>query len=246
MQPKPAHLAPEYGAQFRDQSIADTYKHRPPYPPATVDLLAPLLVDEPRAVLDAGCGRGELARPLAHIAARVDAVDPSAALIAHGRALPGGNHPALSWILGAIEDATLRPPYALITAGASLHWMDGAVVLSRMAAALTPRGALAIVDQHVAPSPWDAALQQVINEFSTNRDYQPYDLVEELESRLLFRREGERRTEPIPFVQSVAEYVESFHARNGFSRERVGPDRAVAFDAAALALVRGHRPRGEV
>ena len=246
MRPKPAHLALEYGAQFRDQSVADAYGYRPPYPPATVDLLAALLVDEPRVVLDAGCGRGELARPLARLADRVDAVDPSAAMIEHGRALPGGNHPVLSWIVGPMEDAPLRPPYALITAGASLHWMDWAVVLPRMAAALTPHGALAIVDQFVAPNPWDAALQELIDEFSTNRAYRPYDLIEELESRRLFWRAGERRTEPVPFLQSVEAYVESFHARNGFSRDRMGPDRAAAFDTAALALVRGHRPRGRV
>ena len=246
MRPKPVHLAPKYGAQFRDQSVVDAYRYRPPYPPATVDLLAPLLVDEPRFVLDAGCGRGELARPLAHVAARVDAVNPSAAMIAHGRALPGGGHPALSWILGAMEDAPLCPLYALITAGASLHWMDWAVVLPRMAAALIPRGALAIVDQRVAPNPWDAAPQELIDEFSSNRDYRPYDLVEELESRRLFWRAGEHKTEPVPFVQSVEEYVESFHARNGFSRDRMGAERAAAFDAAARALVRGHRPRGDV
>lgn len=62
MRPKPAHLAPDYGARF---GVAAAYRHRPPYPPATLDLLAALVVDAPRAVLDAGCGRGEPARPLA-------------------------------------------------------------------------------------------------------------------------------------------------------------------------------------
>ena len=244
--PKPTHLGPAYAAQFADPSVAAAYRHRPAYPAATFELLADLIVDEPRALLDAGCGRGEIARHLVDRVARVDAVDPSAAMIAHGRALPGGDHPALTWITAPAETAPLRPPYALIAAGASLHWMDWAVVLPRFRAALTPRGSLAIVDQAVAPTPWDAPLQELIDEFSTNRDYQPYDLVAELETRGLFVRHGERRTAPVPFAQPVAAYVESFHARNGFSRDRMDPARAAAFDAGVTSLVRAACPHDRV
>jgi hypothetical protein len=44
-------------------------------------------------------------------------------------------------------------------------------------------------------------------------------------------------TAPVPFAQGVAAYVESFHSRNGLSRERMGT-RAAAFDAQLTALVR--------
>jgi hypothetical protein len=44
-------------------------------------------------------------------------------------------------------------------------------------------------------------------------------------------------TEPVAFTQSVADYVESFHARNGFSRDRMSPEAAAAFDREAECLV---------
>ncbi len=246
MLPKPTHLGPEYAAQFADPSVAAAYRHRPPYPAATFDILAELVVDEPRNVLDVGCGRGEIARPLVTRVDRVEAVDPSAAMIAHGRGLPGGDHPALTWIQATAEEAPLRPPYALITAGASLHWMAWDVVMPRFANSLTPRGVLAIVDVTVLPSPWDDDLRPIIDAFSTNRDYRPYNLVDELTLRGLFRLDGQRRTDPVAFVQSIDDYVESFHARDGFSRDRMEPAHAAAFDDEVRHLVGRQRPSGEV
>ena len=114
------------------------------------------------------------------------------------------------------------------------------------ARALAEHGALAIVDQTASPTPWDDELQPIIDRYSTNREYRPYDLLAELSTRGLFHPAGERRTAPIAFSQTVAEYVESYHARNGFSRERMGPERAAAFDAAAAAVVSAHRPSGRV
>ena len=46
-----------------------------------------------------------------------------------------------------METAPLDPPYALVTAGESLHWMAWEVVLPRFAAALVPGGLLAIADR---------------------------------------------------------------------------------------------------
>lgn len=246
MLPKPRHLGPEYAAQFADQGVADAYRHRPPYPDEVFALLADLIVDEPRSVLDVGCGTGELARRLAPAVDRIDAVDVSGPMIDLGRRSPGGDHPNLSWMLGSAEEAALRPPYALVTAGASLHWMEWDIVLPRFRQVLTGNGSLAIVGQETSPVPWADALQRLIDRFSTNRHYRPYDLVAELVARDLFRRDGERRTAPVAFSQAVAEYVESFHARNGFSRERMGSARAAAFDAAVSGLVAGHCPSGRV
>src|SRR5262249_40499639 len=137
MLPKPAHLGPEYGAQFGDPSVVAAYPCRPPYPPETFDLLLGLIVDEPRVVLDAGTGTGAIARALGGRGGGVAAVAPSVGMLAAGRRLPGGDHPALRWIEGTAEGAPLDPPYALITVAASLHWMDWAVVLPRFRDALS-------------------------------------------------------------------------------------------------------------
>jgi hypothetical protein len=46
---------------------------------------------------------------------------------------PGGRRENLRWIVGAVETCALRGPYALVTAGASLHWMATDRALARLA-----------------------------------------------------------------------------------------------------------------
>lgn len=237
MQPKPAFLGPQTSSAFQDPSVAAAYQARPPYPAATFDILADLMDDSPRHVLDVGCGTGFLARPLAERAERVDALDVSATMIAHGKLLPGGESPRLRWIVGRAEDAPLDPPYALITAGDSLHWMEWDVVMPRFARLLTPNGYLAILTVDWLPVPWEAGLKSLVPRYSTIRDHQPYDPAKDVEVRGIFRRVGERRTKPVPFTQSLDAYVESFHGRASFSRERMDPDAAAAFDSEVRALV---------
>jgi SAM-dependent methyltransferase len=230
MQPKPAHLAPEYGAMFRDQSVAEAYPNRPPYPAAVFDTLAGLITDTPRAVLDVGCGTGDIARRLAPRVERVDAVDASAAMIAHGQRQPGGDAPNLRWLVAMIEDAPLAPPYALITAGESLHWFDWETVFPRFAPALTPNGLLAIIGRNWESAAARERLHPIINRYSTNRDFRPYNLLDELAARGLFQQLGQRHVGPAPWNPTIAEYIECRHSQNGLSRERMG-DTAAQFDA---------------
>ena len=84
--PRPKHLGPKYADQFKDRSVAAAYVNYPPYAPELFQVLAGLIQDEPRIVLDMGCGTGDVARPLAALVERVDAVDPSAAMLEVGRA----------------------------------------------------------------------------------------------------------------------------------------------------------------
>lgn len=234
---KPAGLGPQYAAQFADQSVAAAYRHRPPYPAATFALLTSLLAGESRTVLDVGCGCGDLARPLAAHVDRIAAVDPSAALLALGRSLPGGAAPQLHWQHSTIEAATLAPPYALVTAAESLHWTDWQITLPRLRAALTPGGFLATVSRTTPAQPWLPAVMPVVQQYSTNRDFQPYDLIAELTQRRLFAEVGREQIAPVPFQQSVDDYIESWHSRNGLSRDRMTTAAAAVFDAAVRAIV---------
>ncbi len=236
-QPKPAHLGPRYGAQFADISVVTAYDQRPPYPAELFALLTGLITATPRTVLDAGCGSGDLARPLAALVDRVDAVDPSAAMLARGRTRPGGDAANLRWLRGTIEDAPFQPPYALITAGESLHWMEWSVALPRFCEALGPTGTLAIVGRDTPDRPWAAAELRLIRRYTTNREFQPYDLLAELTARQLFRELGRNRTAPAPFHQSIDAYIESLHSRNGFSRARMTEAAADTFDAAIRAVI---------
>ncbi|MGH3156868.1 MAG: class I SAM-dependent methyltransferase [Streptosporangiaceae bacterium] len=109
---------------FQHTGVAAAYRHRPPYPVKVFDLLEALVVDEPRHVLDIGAGEGALARPLSACFDQVDAVEISPEMVSAGRLRPGGTRANLKWIVGPAENAPLSGPYALVTAGASLHWMS--------------------------------------------------------------------------------------------------------------------------
>jgi hypothetical protein len=78
------------------------------------------------------------------------------------------------------------------------------------------------------------------------RGLQPYDIVEELTRRNLFRETGDQTTAAVPFAQSIDDYIESFHTRNGFSRSRMTAAAADAFDAAVRRLVAQHPGDGVV
>src|ERR1700736_6122980 len=103
MQPKPSHLSGDYGAWFKDPLIAAAYPARPAYPAAVIQLLADLVADPPapRVVLDGGCGTRAIARHLAPLVDRVDAVDFSSSMIEQGRQLAGGATANLRWIVAA-------------------------------------------------------------------------------------------------------------------------------------------------
>jgi ubiquinone/menaquinone biosynthesis C-methylase UbiE len=236
--PKPKGLRIEYASQFKDSSVVGAYGCRPAYPDATFPMLADLVVGRPRRVLDVGCGTGFVARPLVAYVDWVDAVDFSAPMLEMGRTLPSGDHPHLRWIHGAVEEVDLDPPYGLITAGASLHWMEWSIVMPRFRRLLTPGGFMVLVGMSaLSRVPWWPTLLPLIQRYSTNRDFQPYDTVAELTARDLFSVSGRARTEPVPVSQTIADYIKSVHARNGLSRERMQPDAAAAFDAAATEIL---------
>jgi trans-aconitate methyltransferase len=124
-------------AVFAHPGVADAYQHRPPYPDEVFGLLEQLISERPRTALDVGAGEGAIARPLAARIDHVDALDVSAAMVAAGRSRPGGGRPNLRWIVGAAETAPLNGPYALVIAGASLHWMPWQPTLTRLRQAMT-------------------------------------------------------------------------------------------------------------
>lgn len=243
-------FARQYASIFGDASVVHAYQYRPPYPPETFEILLSLIDAEAvsRTVLDAGCGPGVIARELVQAVDRVDAVDVAARMIAAGKTLPGGDNPKLCWIPGAIEHVPLHPPYALIVTAASLHWMHWETVMPRFHTLLTPGGYLAVVEVVTEPTLWSDALD-FIGTYSMNKDFQPYNTItvtQELAAHGLFEQRGIKTTAPVPFRQSVDEYVESFHARNGLSRNRMDTQVANAFDRQLRELVSGHCPSGVV
>jgi SAM-dependent methyltransferase len=216
MESKPAGWGELYGAVFAEQDVVDVYHLRPPYPEEAIDVLARLAGGG--RVLDAGCGTGELARRLAPRVAHVDAVDVSAPMLAAARA---ERVEGVSWILGRIEDAELTPPYALVTAGDSIHWFDWKLAFARFAELLAPGGSLAIVHRDWMPDELGKLLAPVYERHSWNADFAPLDPVTELERRGLFVRAGEHLTGPALWRPTIDELVEIHFSTSGLARHRL-------------------------
>jgi len=233
---KPSHLSAAYAAQFGDEEIAAAYHHRPPYPPEAFTLLEPLLGPRPRYVLELGAGTGDFTIGLAPLVEHLIAVEPSRPMLE--RALRRDGVADVEWVAVAAEDYASDTRYSAVVAAEAFHWLDWPRVMLSIGASLAPAGFLILVERVLAePLPWDAALQTLIREYSTNRDYVRYDLVAELEARGLSTIDGRAQTAAVTHRQSIDSYVESFHSRNGFSRARLGADRAREFDDKLKALL---------
>jgi hypothetical protein len=125
---------------------------------------------------------------------------------------------------------------------------------------LAPGGSLAILWADAEPPPWSEALARLIGRFIGAQGQaggesaaparppftRPYgappnfDQAAELGRRGLFREVGRTTTAPVAYCQSLEQYVESFHSSVALSRERLGPERMAAFDAAARELISRH------
>jgi ubiquinone/menaquinone biosynthesis C-methylase UbiE len=222
-------------AVFGQPGVADAYQHRPPYPDEVFDLLERLIADRPRAVLDIGAGEGALARPLASRVDHVDALDASAAMVEAGRGRPGGRRGNLRWIVGTAETADLGGPYALVTAGASLHWMSWKPTLARLIAVMAPNAFLAVIEHCHHDLPWGAALSEVITRHSRSPGYDPgFSLVDALAAGGLLEIAGRAGTAPVPFRQPLASYVEHFHSTASLAREWMPAAESAAFDQAII------------
>jgi len=231
----------ELGQAFQDDEVARNYRHRHPYPREIFEILEGLLV-EPRTVLDAGSGTGALTIGLARFAERVDAVDPSAAMLREARRMPGADNDRIRWIQGTAESAPLDPPYGLVTTGASLHWMDREVVMPRFGEALAPGGRLAIVDTDstYGGQAWRDEFLTLIRAFSPIAHHiGTPEFVKVLEASGRFALEGQRSTTPVVVEQSVDDYMAMLASTSSLSRTTLGP-RADDFERQAREIFGRH------
>jgi len=205
-------------------------------------ILTTLMTDKPRTVLDVGAGSGDLARHLVNVVDRVDAVDFSQHMIERGKQLQGGDAPQLRWIYGKVEEVQLAPPYALITAGSSIHWLEWEKAFPLFRTILTPRGSLALVYRKMLPMPWDADLRNLRAQFLPTADHSPADVAEDLEARGFFSKHGERETAPIPFFQAIDDFIEGLHSH--FTQEHLGQHQATDFDQQVRSLLRHYHTDG--
>lgn len=220
MEPKPSGWAVQYADVFKEPHVVASYEHRPPYPQATIDELARLA--DGGAVVDAGCGTGELARRIAPLVARVDAVDISAEMLALARTLPGAER--VHFVHGGIEDAELEAPYELVVAGDSVHWFDWERALPRIFE-LAPQFAVVGRNWFFGADELVERIRPIWAKHGWNRDFKPLKPVEELERRDLLRIVDTFISPADPWRPTQDEVVGLHFSQSGFARERLAdPD----------------------
>ncbi|MFF2509605.1 class I SAM-dependent methyltransferase [Streptomyces sp. NPDC058086] len=106
-----------------------------------------------RTALDVGCGTGGFARRLATRGYEVDAVDPSAEVIAAARRIGGGPRFRRTDVVSA---GLPKGHYDVITCLASLHHMPFGTV-TRFREALAPGGVLLVLGCYAGITWWDLA-----------------------------------------------------------------------------------------
>jgi SAM-dependent methyltransferase len=124
-------------------AAASTYhRGRPPYPDAVFDLLAGRCGLRPGVrVLDIGAGTGLATGPLLAAGAHVVAVEPGV----HLAEILAATHTCdrLDVIVADFETADLAGGFDLAVAATSLHWLDPATAIEKIAAQVRPDGWLA-------------------------------------------------------------------------------------------------------
>jgi hypothetical protein len=148
------------------------------------------------------------------------------------------------WLHGRAEEVSLKPPYALVTAGESLHWMEWDVILPRLARVLTPHGLLAIADIEEQPVPWHEGSRQIKQRFTNNPAYRPFDWIAEVEKERLFQKLGKGETAPMSVSQAVEDYIAAQHARSTLSLDTMTASQATQFDTEMQALLLPYASEG--
>jgi SAM-dependent methyltransferase len=226
--------------------MAANYGFRPDYSGEVYDILAGLLRFQPRFLLDAGCGPGKIVRGLVDQIDRADAVDSSAEMLHIARSLPAGGDPKIRWVSARIEEAELSPPYGLIVAAASIHWMEMDRVLPRFREALAPGAFLAVLDGD-APidPPWEGETTRFMLDFLENIEGERPKWWANAGQRLrqpilvhpAFECVGAVISKPVLVAQNITDFLRCEHSRATWSEEYLGEKASSQFDEGLRELL---------
>jgi ubiquinone/menaquinone biosynthesis C-methylase UbiE len=154
--------ARSYGTVFDE--VADDYdRHRPSYPDMLVDEACEAAGIGPgSAVLEIGCGTGQLTRSLVARELRVTALEPGGQLLARARDRLDGVGD-VRFVNARMEDALLPAArYDAVFSASAIHWVDPDVSWRKAADALVDGGSLALLSYFGLEEPRSATDQQAL------------------------------------------------------------------------------------
>jgi len=128
--------------------IAELYEEsRPGYPASVMELVAATAgLGAGAAVLEIGCGTGQLTERLASCGFRVTAIDIGPSLVAAARRRPRPVGADVSFQVTSFEDlAAADATFDLVISSAAFHWIDPEVAFSKSARLLRAGGWLALL-----------------------------------------------------------------------------------------------------
>ena len=158
--------------KHRFRSAAEHYrKGRPPYALALFDRVAERVdLTGDHAVLDLGCGPGQLALGFARYAGAVTAIDPEPEMLRIAAADAADAGHTIRFVEGSSYD--IGPALGclrLAAIGRAFHWMDRADTLDRLDGMTEAGGALALFADHhpeVPENAWHKAYNVVLDSYS--------------------------------------------------------------------------------
>jgi len=236
-------------------TVADYQKHRLDYPPRLIArLVAEMGLKAGDAVLDLGCGPGNLALAFARLGLAVTALDPEPEMLEAARAAAAAEGLKINFSQRGSADLTGDDgPFRLAAIGRAFHWMDRAATLAMLDRIVAKGGGVALLhDAHppLAENDWYKTLGRITGKYGRARM-----------AHVKARGEGgHRRYEPFLFASAFSRIdglcviirqalTEDDIVGRAFStsicaRDALGT-RAGAFDAELRAALRELSPDGK-
>jgi SAM-dependent methyltransferase len=156
------HRDPRGGSVFNE--VAERYdRHRPGYPDVLVDRACEAAGLEPgAAVLEIGCGTGQLTRSLLARGLQVTAIEPGPQLLTRARERLDGAG-AVRFVNARLEDAVLpAAAYSAVFSASAIHWIDPDVSWQKAADTLIDGGSLALLSYFGLEDPRSAEDQRAL------------------------------------------------------------------------------------
>jgi SAM-dependent methyltransferase len=146
-------------------AVASAYERFRPGPPPA--LIAWMLPDSARTVVDLGAGTGAMAKDLLGKVERVIAIEPDDRM----RGILATNLPEVTALSGSGESMPLETSSVdAVLASSSWHWMQADVALQEVARVLVPGGTLGVVWSGPDPDgPFVAQAQAMLSEASSDQ-----------------------------------------------------------------------------